>query len=77
MAFHSHNLGQGSLARELYSPREIEHMLSISHAYLYRLLADGKLTAVKIGRGTFIQRSALEKFLAELPPANLGPKKAA
>jgi excisionase family DNA binding protein len=58
--------------RELYSPREVEHILSISHAQLYRLLGAGRLTAVKIGRYSYIPRAAIDKFLANLPAAKIG-----
>jgi excisionase family DNA binding protein len=62
----------GGLQRELYSPREVEHVLSISHAGLYRLLAAGRLSAVKIGRSTYIPRTSIEQFLASLPAAKIG-----
>jgi len=65
-------LGAGAPQRELYSPREVEHILSISHAQLYRLLGAGRLTAVKIGRATYIPRSSIDQFLAALPPAMVG-----
>ncbi|MBV9824418.1 MAG: helix-turn-helix domain-containing protein [Alphaproteobacteria bacterium] len=58
--------------RELYSPKDVEHILSISHAQLYRLLGEGRLTAVKIGRSSFITRACLEQFIASLPVAKIG-----
>lgn len=57
--------------RELYSPKEVERILSISHAQLYRLLGAGRLTAVKIGRCSYIPRAAIDKFLADLPAAKV------
>jgi excisionase family DNA binding protein len=63
---------RGALHRELYSPREVEHILSISHAQLYRLLGAGRLAAVKIGRCSYIPRASIEQFLAELPTARIG-----
>jgi len=71
MSMISCGLGREAPIRELYSPREVEHLLSISHAGLYRLLGEGRLTAVKIGRATYIPRLVLERFLAELPPAKM------
>ena len=57
--------------RALYPPREVERILSISHAQLYRLIGAGRLDARKIGRATYITRSSIDKFLAELPPAQV------
>jgi excisionase family DNA binding protein len=71
MSISSCGLGRDAPLRELYSPREVEHILSISHAQLYRLLGAGRLSAVKIGRSSYIQRATIERFLAELPPAKV------
>ena len=73
MSVSSCGLGRDAPPRELYSPREVEQILSISHAGLYRLLGDGRLNAVKIGRSCYIPRASLEKCLAELPPAKIRP----
>lgn len=59
-------------ARALYSPRETQHILSISHAQLYRLLGEKRLAAVKIGVRTYVTAPSLETFLATLPPARIG-----
>jgi hypothetical protein len=56
----SYALGREIPLRELYPPREVEHILSISHAQLYRLLGAGRLTAVKIGRSSYIPRGRPE-----------------
>ena len=56
-------------ARALYTPREAEFLLSISHAQLYRLIGRGALIAVKIGRSTYIPAASIEAFLASLPAA--------
>lgn len=71
MSISSCGLGRDAPLRELYSPREVEHILSISHAQLYRLLGAGRLNAVKIGRSSYIPRASIERFLAELPPAKV------
>ena len=72
MPISSCGLGRDAPLRELYTPREVEHLLSISHAGLYRLLGDGRISAVKIGRSTYIPRASLEAFLAGLPAAKIG-----
>jgi len=56
-------------SRALYTPREVQYLLSISHAQLYRLLGRGVLTAVKIGRSTYIPAASIHAFLATLPAA--------
>jgi excisionase family DNA binding protein len=56
-------------SRALYTPREVKFLLSISHAQLYRLIGRGALTAVKIGRSTYIPAASLHAFLAALPCA--------
>lgn len=61
------------LTRELYARREAQHILSVSHAQLYRLIGRGRLDAVKIGRATYITRQSIQRFLAELPRAAIGP----
>jgi len=60
-------LGRDIPLRELYSPREAEHILSCSHPTLYRLIAVGKLDARKIGSKTVITRQSIEQFIAALP----------
>ena len=58
-----------SLKRALYSPRETEALLGISHATCYRLINAGKLDARKIGSKTVITAESIERFRAELPKA--------
>ncbi len=55
--------------RALYSPREAEAILGVSHATLYRLIAAGQLDARKIGGKTVITMESIERFVAKLPPA--------
>jgi excisionase family DNA binding protein len=58
-----------SLRRLLYSPKETEALLGISHATCYRLINAGKLDARKIGGKTAITAESIERFLAGLPRA--------
>jgi len=58
--------------RALYSPRETETLLSVSHAQLYRLIGAGRLDARKIGSRTLITAESIEAFLASLP--KIGPE---
>lgn len=68
----SHGLGHDGSQRQLYSPRETEHLLSISHATLYRLINAGRLDARKIDGKTVITTASIQSFLAELPKAKVG-----
>jgi excisionase family DNA binding protein len=69
MTIQSCGLGHddGALGRALYSPKETESILSISHATCYRLIAAGRLDARKIGGKTVITRESIERLIAELP----------
>ena len=67
MSIASCGVGRDELRRQLYSPRETEHLLSVSHASLYRLIAAGRLDARKIGGKTVITARSIEAFLASLP----------
>jgi excisionase family DNA binding protein len=51
----------------VYSPAEAQQLLGISHATLYRLIAAGKLTAVKIGSSTRITAESIDRLLGGLP----------
>jgi hypothetical protein len=67
MSITSGGLGRDGIQRELYSPRETEHILSISHATLYRLINAGRLDARKIDGKTVIMAASIEAFVAALP----------
>jgi excisionase family DNA binding protein len=65
--------------RALYSPRETEAILGISHASLYRLIAAGRLDARKLGSKTLITAESVERLIAELPklhPSSIQPQTA-
>jgi len=72
MSLPSSGLGRDDLlTRALYTPRETRHILSISHAQLYRLIGRGSLDARKIGRSTYVTATSIEGFLAGLPAARI------
>jgi hypothetical protein len=54
-------------ARALYSPRETEAILGISHASLYRLIGAGRLDARKLGGKTLITADSIERLVSEMP----------
>jgi predicted site-specific integrase-resolvase len=68
-----HSCGAGDLRdRLLYSPKETEALLGISHATCYRLINAGKLDARKIGNKTVITGESILRLAAELPRAGRG-----
>jgi excisionase family DNA binding protein len=67
MSIASCSLGHDGLQRELFSPREIEAILGISHATCYRLIAAGKLDARKLGNKTVITAQSIQRLVTELP----------
>jgi excisionase family DNA binding protein len=56
-------------SRLLYPPSEVETLLGISHATLYRLLRAGRLDAVKIGSVTRVTHASIERLLSNSPAA--------
>ena len=69
MSIHSCGLGCEGTQRALYSPRETEAILGISHATLYRLINAGRLDARKIDNKTVITDELLRRFIEALPKA--------
>jgi excisionase family DNA binding protein len=72
MSISSCGLGRDAPLRELYSPREVEKILGISHPTLYRLIGAGRLDARKIGNKTVITDESIRRFIAQLPSAKIG-----
>jgi predicted DNA-binding transcriptional regulator AlpA len=66
MSIASCGLGHDGLRRALYSPRETEQILGISHATLYRLINSGRLDARKIDNKTCITDESIRQFIASL-----------
>jgi excisionase family DNA binding protein len=69
MSIASCGLGRDGLRRELYSPKEAEAILGVSHATLYRLINAGRLDGRKIGGKTVITDASIRQFIAGLPKA--------
>jgi predicted DNA-binding transcriptional regulator AlpA len=55
--------------RVLFSPREVEAILGVSHATVYRLINAGRLDARKIDAKTVVTAASLSAFIAGLPKA--------
>ena len=68
MSIHSCGLSREGAA--LHSPRATEAILGISHATLYRLIANGRLDARKIGNKTVITDESIRQLITGLPKAD-------
>ena len=69
MSMQSCGLGREAVQRALYSPRETEAILGISHATLYRLINARRLDARKIDKKTVITDESIRRFIEALPKA--------
>ena len=77
MSIASCGLGHAPLDRALYSPREVQALLSISHATVYRLIAAGQLDARKLGSVTRITGESIGRLIAALPKVECAGAEAA
>jgi excisionase family DNA binding protein len=55
--------------RIAYRPADAAKAIGISRAYLYELIAAGRIRTCKLGAATLIERAELERFVAGLPEA--------
>jgi len=62
-----HGTAAAPPVRALYSPRETEAILGVSHATLYRLIFAKRLDARKLNGKTVITAPSIKAFLASLP----------
>jgi excisionase family DNA binding protein len=51
--------------RLVYSILEAAHALNLSRATMYRLLAEGRITSIKIGSRRLIVRTSIDNLLRE------------
>jgi excisionase family DNA binding protein len=59
----------GGLKRLAYSIREAASVLSLSRTTIYKLIAAGELSVVKIGTRSLIPSAAVETFLQRHTPS--------
>lgn len=52
---------------ELFTVKEVLAKLKITRATLYRYMAQGKITPVKLGGRTMFKESDLDAFIQSLP----------
>ena len=67
MSINSCGLGHDAPQRALYSPKEVEQILGISHATIYRLLAAQRLDGRKLNGKTCITGESIRALIASLP----------
>jgi excisionase family DNA binding protein len=73
MSIASCDLGHDALQRALYSPKEVQRILGISRATVYRLLAARRLDARKLNGKTVITADSIGQLISDLPPAQVRP----
>jgi excisionase family DNA binding protein len=69
--------GGRQVDRLAVKPSEAARLIDESRSTVYRLLAAGKLRAVKRGSSTLVLMSSLRDHLASLPPAQFGTDRVA
>ncbi len=50
-------------------------IFGLSRSHLYRLAAEGQIRMVKAGARTLVDAASVRRFLASLPPAQIGTPK--
>ncbi len=65
------------MTKPLYTISEAVNSYGISRSRLYLLMADGTLTARKLGKRTMITADSLQQLVDNLPVAKFGSAKAA
>lgn len=55
------------------SPPEAARMIGLSRSSLYLLFREGKVVPRKSGKRTLVLVEDLQRYLSELPPAELAP----
>jgi excisionase family DNA binding protein len=55
--------------------KDIEQTRRVSRAHVYKLLADGKIVARKLGSRTLIDLASLDAYLSSLPEARVAPSR--
>jgi len=51
---------------KLYTIKEVAEMLRVSKPTVYRMMSDGKLKPLKLGKRTLFEESELNRFIEEL-----------
>lgn len=56
---------QGNLERKAYRPPEVAKVTGLSRAFVYQLIADGRLRSVRLGRALLVPAAAVADLLAD------------
>ena len=71
MSIVSCGLGHAAVQRALYSPKEVQRILGVSHATVYRLLGASQLDGRKLNGKTVITAESVGQLIAALPLAQV------
>jgi excisionase family DNA binding protein len=61
--------------RRLITVKEAAAYLNISQSTVYRMLARGEITALKIGSDWFFEYAKIDQWLDARPPGKVSPEK--
>jgi excisionase family DNA binding protein len=69
---HLKGSGRNTVDRLAVKPSEAARLIDESRSTVYRLLAAGRLRAVKRGTSTLVLMDSIQEHMASLPPATFG-----
>ncbi|QCE35390.1 helix-turn-helix domain-containing protein [Acetobacteraceae bacterium] len=67
MLYERNYIVEHTIQAEYLSLADVQEKYSLSRSSLYRILNEGKIEAIKIGRSTRIKASSVAEFFANAP----------
>lgn len=64
---HVNQNGEKKMQPDLLTIPEFCHAVNLGKTSVYKLINQGKITALKLGKKTLVPRSSVEDFVASLP----------
>jgi excisionase family DNA binding protein len=61
------------MERRMFRPRDLIAASGLSKAQIHRMLSDGRIRSVKVGRATLIPASAADQFFADIENGRFAP----
>lgn len=65
------NVAIGDTDLHLLTVRETAYLLRVNPITVRRYIADGRLTAVRVGKGVRVSKEAIDQFLAPIEPSRV------
>jgi excisionase family DNA binding protein len=65
-------VGGASVDRLAYRPKELPAITGLSRSFVYKLISEGTLPAVRCGRAIVVSAEALRQYLAGKPSEGAG-----